>query len=382
MIIGIDGRALTNGRRSGIEEYVYQIINSLALLYPQHEFRVFYNGAKKLPANVVFPNYKNLKIIEGKFPNRFIDFTGVFFDYPKVDKLLGGIDIFFSPHFFWASLAKCPRVITFHDLSFIRYSEFFPWQKRLWHWRMFIKRQIASASHFIAVSNSTKLDLMEYFDVREDKISVIYEGINHKEFRPISKDSKEILDFKRRNNLPEKFFLYLGTVEPRKNIISILEAYRLCRKLKLIPSEIYFVIAGNIGWLAKDVISLMSSPGFKDLVIFRSNVKSEERVFWYASAEALIFPSYFEGFGLPPLEAMACGIPVITSNRSSISEVVGDGAIMIDPFRPEEIAFSMSLVINDEVFKEDLRNKALNRAKFFSWERTAKATFDIFQKII
>jgi glycosyltransferase involved in cell wall biosynthesis len=275
---------------------------------------------------------------------------------------------------------SAPRVITFHDLSFMRYPEFFPWQKRLWHWRMRLGRQIDSAAHIIAVSESTKQDLMNYLEVPEEKITVVYEGVDQKEFSSMPENHFWLKEFRKRENLPKRFFLFLATVEPRKNVLAILEAFRFARGSGMLSQDIELVIAGSIGWLAADVMRLSRASDLKKITHFRS-VKSEERKFWYNASEALVFPSFFEGFGLPPLEAMACGKPVITSNRSSIPEVVADAAIMVDPFRPEEIASAMQTVLENQWLRTELAKRGITRSRQFSWEQSAERTFAIFEKI-
>lgn len=380
MRIGIDFRAMAKGTRSGVEEYVYQITRALVAGYPQHEFRLFYNARRKAPLDFPWLKAPNVRLVEGNLPNRLIDVTGILAGWPKVDRLLGGADVFFSPHFFWASMEAAPRVITFHDLSFVRYPEFFPWQKRLWHWRMRLGKQIAAASHLIAVSESTKRDLMRYFGVPPEKITVIYEGVDSKEFSPMPEGHLWLKEFRKREDLPKRFFLFLATVEPRKNVAAILEAFRLAHAAGFLPKDVQLVVCGSIGWLAKDVMRLARAADVRESVHFRS-VKSEERKFWYNASEGLLFPSFFEGFGLPPLEAMACGKPVISSNRSSLPEVVGDAAIMVDPFRPEEIASAMRMVIEDEGLRRELAKRGITRSGQFSWTQAAERTFAIFEKM-
>jgi glycosyltransferase involved in cell wall biosynthesis len=263
----------------------------------------------------------------------------------------------------------------------MRYPEFFPWQKRLWHWRMRLGRQIDSAAHIIAVSESTKQDLMNYLEVPEERITVVHEGVDQKEFSPMPENHLWLKEFRKRENLPKRFFLFLATVEPRKNVLAILRAFRFAHSSGMLPQGIELVIAGNIGWLAGDVMRIARSSDLRKRTHFRS-VKSEERKLWYNASEALVFPSFFEGFGLPPLEAMACGKPVITSNRSSIPEVVADAVIMVDPFRPEEIASAMQAVLENQWLRTELAKRGITRSRQFSWEQAAEQTFAIFEKIL
>lgn len=380
MVIGIDFRMMARGTRTGVEEYVYQISRALARAYPNDEFRLFYNAFRKAPLDYDWLKLPNVRLVESSLPNRVIDVTGVLFDWPKADRLLGGVDVFFSPHFFWTSLERAPRVLTFHDLSFLHYPEFFTWRQNIWHTRMFIKTQIARSRRLIAVSESTKRDLMHYYRVPEEKIAVIYEGVDQKEFGPMPVGHPWIKEFRKRQNLPDRFFLFLGALEPRKNALGALAAYELARTSGMIPPDLHFVIASNLGWLSGDVLRAAKSRSLDGVVHF-SPVRVEDRKFLYNAAEALILPSFFEGFGLPPLEAMACGTPVITSNRSSLPEVVGNAGVMVDPFRPEEIAFAMATIVKDGAFRAKLREKGISAAGSFSWDKAAKDTFAIFEKV-
>jgi len=381
MRVGIDFRALARGTWSGVEEYVYQITRSLMSMYPDVEFRLFYNARRRVPLDYEWLRSPNIKLVESSLPNRVIDISGAMFSKPQIDAMLGGVDVFFSPHFFWASMRSAPRVITFADLSFKRYPEFFPLQKRLWHWRMMLAKQIRTAKHLIAVSESTKRDLMEYYRVPDDKITVIYEGFDKKEFSAMRKDHPWLLEFRRRNHLPQKFIFFLSTFEPRKNVSGIIRAYKFGRDSGKIPKDYHLVLGGSLGWLYKDIFRLVNDTDLKSAVHF-ARVKPSERKFWYNSADIFLFPSFFEGFGLPPLEAMACGVPVITSNRSSLPEVVRSAAITVDPYKPEEITMALGELIRDERLAEMLRKRGFDAAEEFSWEKAAKRTFEVLKSAI
>ena len=216
-------------------------------------------------------------------------------------------------------------------------------------------------------------------EVKEEKIKVIYSGISS-EFRPIDKNDPELKAIKEKYNLPENFILYLGTVEPRKNIASIIEAFELIRRNKVSPyQDLKLVIAGGLGWLYKDILKMAENSQYEDDILFISSVVSADRVYLYNLSKIFVFPSFFEGFGFPPLEAMACGVPTIASNCSSLPEVVGDGALMIDPYRPEEIAIAAREIFNDEKLKNFLIKKGVEQASEFSWEKCARETLEFIK---
>lgn len=373
MKIGIDIRVLTKGAHTGVEEYVALVLKELIKLGKDDEFVLYYNALSKERADFEWMRAKNVSLKESHWPNQFLNYLFLL-GWPKVDKLLGGADVLFSPHFLnVATTKKCKKVITFHDLSFLRHPEFFPWRKRYWHFIQNIKKQAREADKIIAISESTKNDLIDLCGIKEEKIKVIYSGINP-QFKPIA-DENYLKLVKEKYRLPDNFILYFGTVEPRKNIGSIIEAFELIKENKFSPhSDLKLVIAGGFGWLYKNILKRVKSSPYAGDIIFTGAVEASDRAGVYNLAKLFVFPSFFEGFGFPPLEAMACGVPTITSNSSSLPETVGDGAIMIDPYRPEEIAIAAREIFNDEELKNLLIQKGFERVKKFSWENCAKET--------
>ncbi len=379
MRIGVDIRVLTKEGQTGIEEYASLLLGEMIRQDKADEFALFFNSFSKKRADFDWMHKSNVFLKEFKLPNQFLNYSFLF-NFPKIDKMIGGADIFFSPHFLPSGLSRdCKRVITFHDLSFIWHPEFFSLRKRYWHFLANIKKQAKNADKIIAISNSTKRDLIDFFGVKEEKIKVIYSGISS-EFRPIDKNDPELKAIKEKYNLPENFILYLGTVEPRKNIASIIEAFELIRRNKVSPyQDLKLVIAGGLGWLYKDILKMAENSQYEDDILFISSVVSADRVYLYNLSKIFVFPSFFEGFGFPPLEAMACGVPTIASNCSSLPEVVGDGALMIDPYRPEEIAIAAREIFNDEKLKNFLIKKGVEQASEFSWEKCARETLEFIK---
>lgn len=379
MKIGVDIRVLTKGAHSGIEEYASQILEEIIKLGKDDEFVLYYNAFSKERADFDWMREKNVSLEEFRWPNQFLNYSFLL-GWPKVDKLLGGVDAFFSPHFLnSATTKKCKKIITFHDLSFLRHPEFFPWRKRYWHFMQNIKKQAQEADKIIAISESTKNDLIDLYEIKEEKIKVIYSGINS-QFGPIT-DENYLKSIKEKYKLPDNFILYLGTIEPRKNIESVIEAFELIKENKFSPyNDLKLVIAGGFGWLYGNILKRAKSSPYAGDIIFTGAMNGDDRAGIYSMAKLFIFPSFFEGFGFPPLEAMACGVPTITSNCSSLPETVGDGAIMIDPYRPEEIAIATREIFNDEKLKNLLIQKGLEQIKKFSWENCAEETLKFIKK--
>lgn len=378
MKIGVDIRVLTKGAHTGVEEYAALVLEEMIKLGKDDEFVLYYNAFSKDRADFEWMHAKNVLLKEFHWPNQFLNYSFLL-GWPKVDKLIGGADVFFSPHFLnSATTEKCKKIITFHDLSFLRHPEFFPWRKRYWHFMQNIKKQAQGAEKIIAISESTKNDLIGLYGIKEEKIKVIYSGINQ-QFRPIA-DENYLKSIKEKYKLPDNFILYLGTIEPRKNIESIIEAFELIKESKFSPhNDLKLVIAGGFGWLYKNILKRAESSPYAKDIVFTGAVNDRDRAGIYNLAKIFAFPSFFEGFGFPPLEAMACGVPTIASNCSSLPETVGEGAAMIDPHRPEEIAIAAREIFNDEKLRNLLIQKGIDQVKKFSWENCAKETLELIK---
>jgi len=393
MIIGIDIRMLARGTRTGVEEYTTNLLANMLSLDKNIKFKLFYNGYQKIKLDYDWLKFPNVELKQYRIPNRFLDASLYFFDYPKIDKLLKEVDVFFSPHIFLSSVSKnCKTVTTFHDLSFEKYPEFYSANKNYWHFSMNPKKQARKVDKIIAVSESTKNDLVELYKINPEKIKVIYSGINSVSSiqYPVSSISK----IKKKYNLPEKYILYLGTLEPRKNITGLVKAFEKFKKNPFRPlyqrgstsslsqkgvrgiSGIQLVIAGSKGWLYGDIFKTVKNSPVKNDIIFTGFIDDEDKSILYSQAELFVYPSFYEGFGFPPLEAMACGTPVITSNVSSLPEAVGDAALTVNPYNLDELYRAMETVLNDEKLKNILIAKGFEQAKKFSWHKCARESLD------
>jgi len=204
-------------------------------------------------------------------------------------------------------------------------------------------------------------------------------------FQPIT-DPDTLARVRNRYGLPERFILYVGTIEPRKNLTTLLEAYAALTSrvsnLQYPISNIHLVIAGRKGWLYEGFFRRLRELGLEREVVFPGFVPDEDLPALYSAAELFVFPSLYEGFGLPPLEAMACGTPVITSNSSSLPEVVGEVGIMVEPRDVRALAEAMELVLTDEGKRREMREKGLRQAARFSWKRTAQETLEVYRSVV
>jgi len=380
MNIGIDIRVLARGSRTGVEEYAINLLDHLLRLEEKVNYKLFYNAYQKVELNYDWLSLNNVQLKDFRIPNRLFFILARYFNQPKMDKLLKGADIYFNPHFFIAPVSlRCKKIITFHDLSFEHYPEFFSWRKRAWHkFLMNTKQEAKQADKIIAVSESTKQDLINIYGIEKEKIEVIYSGVGE-QFKNIS--SKSVLkNISLKYGLPEKFILFFGTIEPRKNIIGLIKAFEILKQNQSIPSELKLVIAGTKGWLYQDIFKTAQESKYKKDIIFTGFIEEEDKPCLYNLAELFVFPSFFEGFGFPPLEAMACEVPTIVSGNSSLPEVVGQGALIIDPFNIDEIAWAMETGLNNMDLRKRLIKKGLEQAKKFSWEKCAQKTLKILKE--
>ena len=395
MRIGIDIRTLMDAQYSGVSEYTLNLVKEILKLDKKNEYKLFYNSGKDMSGCIPDFTASNAEIISARYPNKIFNFLmQKILHWPKIDRLLGvdpasnlrssGVNLFFMPNIGFASLSSgCKKIITVHDLSFLRYKEFFSLKQRIWHRIINAKKFLNKADIIVAVSENTKKDIVELCDVNPEQVKVIYSGIGdqYSKIKNIDMQNFAFQDLaliKKKYNLPDKYILYLGTLEPRKNVEGIIRAFNELRMKNKELAEIKLVIAGGNGWKSKNIFNVWEKSKYKDDIKFLGYVNSNDKAYLYNLASVFVYPSFYEGFGFPPLEAMACGTPVITSFTSSIPEVVGEAAIMVDPYNITGIANAMEQVLTNQELQNDLIKKGLEQARRFSWEKTAKEYLEVF----
>jgi glycosyltransferase involved in cell wall biosynthesis len=273
-------------------------------------------------------------------------------------------------------IAPCPVVVTIHDLSFYLYPELFQPAQRSYLQHM-TRQTVRQAARVIAISENTRTDIVRILGVSEDQVVVIPVGLDA-EMRPVAQRHVEVL--RQRRGLPEHMLLFLGTLEPRKNISTLLEAYALLRRR---PGWVHrLVIAGGKGWYYDAIYATAERLGLRDDVLFAGFVPQEELPLWYNAAEVFVYPSLYEGFGWPTLEAMACGTPVVASNVSALPEVVGDAGLLVDPHDAQALATAIASVVQDPSRAASLRLAGLARAQHYSWVDTARKTCQLYHQVL
>lgn len=382
MRIGIDTRCLQGGVHSGVEEYVRTLCEALFRQDTENTFVLFVNAHNIAQFDFGWvKQYPNVTVRTFRWPNKLLNFCFWYFNWPKVDQMLGGVDVFFLPNLNFIALSQKTRlVITAHDLSFELFPETFSWKRRLWHVFVNFRKLVRRADQIIAVSQSTADDLRAVYHTPSEKITVIWSGVRDV-FRPVSRNDVSLLAIQKRYHLPYKFILSFGTIEPRKNLIALLQAFETMHASGHLELTKYaLVIAGHDGWDSQEFFERVEQSPVKEKIILTGFVADEDKSGLYSLATVFVYPSLYEGFGFPPLEALACGVPVIASHASSVPEVVGTSAVLIDPYRPEEILQSLRQVLLSTELRDALRLAGPVQAAQFSWDKTARALSVCLQK--
>jgi glycosyltransferase involved in cell wall biosynthesis len=286
------------------------------------------------------------------------------------------LDLLHAPVNIGPLMAPCPLIVTVHDLSFRHFPHLFRPARRLYQEKL-TRATVQRAASVIAVSQSTRDDIVQSMDIPLERITVIPNGVDA-EMRPM--EEKAVAELRRRYQLPEHFVLSLSTLEPRKNLELLLEAYASLVHRGMIGHKL--VIAGGKGWYYATIFASVERLGLSDRVIFPGFVPEGDKPLWYSAADLFVYPSLYEGFGLPPLEAMACGTPVVVAATSSLPEVVGDAGLYIDPHDPSDLACTMAALLHDSGRRHKLREAGLEQASRFSWRKTAVQTARLYHRIL
>jgi glycosyltransferase involved in cell wall biosynthesis len=392
MRIGIDIRCFSGGKNTGVEEYTKNFLQALFKNGSEHEFVLFYNVYKKTAADLMWlDQYPNVVVCHFSYPNKLLNISLWYFRYPKIDIVLekalrgsgrshedSAIDVCFVPNQTFVAFSKTmPWIMTVHDLSSEHYSSAFSYKQRFWHWLVNARVMITQANQIIAVSEATCHDIIKSYGISKQCISVLLSAPT--EIRPnIDRNSPAVLNTRKKYNLPRHFFLYFGTIEPRKNLITLVAAFEsYCDHVSKYDDKdnvpTHLILSGTRGWKMRRVYNRVQESQYKNRIRFIYDVPSEHREALFVLAEAFVYPSHFEGFGFPPLEAILLRKCVITSHTSSLPEVVGKNGILIDPTRAEELSVALVLVAENKDLKESLsQDDAIrNHLKVFSWERSA-----------
>lgn len=368
MKIAVNAADLDHPRIDGTRIYIQNLLKNFGLQDKEDRFLIYHK--KEFNSQLKFPDFENYEIANMPFPFWWTQ-TRFAWEMRREKP-----DILFMPMHSLPFLRfkKTKTVVTIHDLAFKFFPDHFP-KKDLRRLNFFTDYAVKNSDKIIAISNSTKNDLLKiYPKIKENKIKTIYHGYDKELFKPdISEQEIKRVNSKFQSRIGgTKFILYVGTIQPRKNIETLLEAFEILRR-KEAHKNLNLVIAGSEGWLAGNIVEkIKKNPG----AMMTGKFETADLPALIAGAEVFVLPSLYEGFGLPVLEAMACGTPVAVADNSSLSEVAGNAGILFDACSSEKIADVLLEIIENEKLRNSLREKGLERVKSFSWEKCAKETLE------
>lgn len=370
MKIAIDLRSLSSGTVSGVENYCMNLVESLLLLDRQNQYLLFYNSirAKQLPDF----HYVNSTIKQSRIPSKILNLAFKF-NLTQIEKFTGECDWLFMPNLNQFNIGPNTKLaITVHDLSPVVTPEFYNLKRKIWHKFLNYKKAFERANTLFAVSEYTKDDLIRIFNISAKKIKVVSPGINRAAFNQgILINNQRLV----RNlyGLPGDFILFLNTIEPRKNLAGVISAF------EKIKSPASLVIAGRLGWKYKKDFKLIESSKKSAKIKYIGYVSEEHKPALIKMAKILVYPSFYEGFGFQPLEAMAVGTPVVVSYLTSLPEMAGGAGLLVDPYNSNSLASAIDQILTNEKLRELLIQKGFAQAEKFNWQKTAEEVLDSFK---
>jgi glycosyltransferase involved in cell wall biosynthesis len=367
LTIGIDIHSI-GSNKGGNETYYRELIKGLVKVHSDHRFFLYYTSPATAQ-HIGHDEHFTLAKLSPAHPLLRIPFS-----VPRRARL-DRLDLFHA-QFIVPPFLKCKTVTTIPDIAYEHYPQFFPAHQRAWL-KVLVRESAKRADHIITVSEYSKRDLVQTYGIREEKITVTYEGAGG-EFVPLDRGkAKETLT--RKYRIDGDFILYLGRLQARKNLMRLVDAYARTRKAGF-PHKL--VLAGQQDSLFQPVLSRIRELKLENDVLLPGYVAGEDVPAFYNAAEVFVYPSLYEGFGLPLMEAMACGVPVITSRGSSLDEVAGDAAVLVDPLDELSISEALQKVLADPELRRRLGQAGLKRSRQFSFENAARQTIAVYERVM
>jgi glycosyltransferase involved in cell wall biosynthesis len=373
MRIAVNTRLLLKGKLEGIGWFTYQTLERIAKNHPEHEFIFFFDR----PYDPMFVFGPNVTPVVVRPPARHPVLFYLWFEW-SIPMMLRKYkaDLFLSPDSYMSLSTKVPTCLVVHDLAFEHYPEHFVLSHRL-YWRHYSPLFARKATRIATVSTFSKEDLVKRYRIPADRIDIVYNGA-HKEYRPLGHDEREAVKAKYADGC--EYFVFAGALHPRKNIVNLLKAFVAFKKHG--RSNMKLVIAGRYAWKYEEVEEMRDTMQFKEDVKWVGYMNVDELSKVIGGAYALVYASLFEGFGIPILEALQCNVPAIVSNTSSMPEVAGDAALLVDPNDPQDIADKMHLLYKDETLRNKLISNAGEQIKKFNWDLSAEKLWECMMKCV
>ena len=363
MIIGLDGNEANVKNRVGSGVYALNLLWQFSRI-KDHEFIVFLKEKPLADLPEENANFKYQVFGPKKLWTRFA--------LPVKLKFGPKIDLFFTLGHYGPRFSKIPYSITIFDLSYLHYPQMFN-KNDLYQLTNWSKYSILKSKHIFTISNSSKEDIIKNYKIDRFKITVTYPGYDEKRFKPQAKS--QVQKINNRFKIKGEYIIFVGTLQPRKNIQRLLEAFSLLiQNTKYKIQNTQLVVVGKKGWLYDSIFAKVKQLKLEDKIVFTDYVAGDDLSVLIAGAKVYVLPSLWEGFGIPVIEAQACGVPVVASNVSSLPEIIGDSGILVDPQSVKSIANGIKKVLTDEKLRDDLIQKGFKNIKRFSWQTCAKQT--------
>jgi glycosyltransferase involved in cell wall biosynthesis len=367
MRIGIDSRSVI-GKKAGFGQYTDNLLSQLSKIDKENHYTLFFSKNSEIK----YPSFDNKVIRLFRFPELWEQLR------LPIEAAAEKIDLLHCPTNPGPIFAPCKRVFTLHDVNYMRYPEFSYDKKTQWYWSLFSRAAAKAADLIITISSFSKKEIIELFNVPEEKVEVIYlaAGDNFRQIK-LGKESEKIDSLRKKYCLPGEFILFVGTVSPRKNLVTLLRAIA---KLKKKGIKEKLVIVGDSGWKTKELSIIINELNLNKEIIFAGYVSEEELLLFYNLASVFVFPSIYEGFGLPVLEAMKSGCPVVASNNSCLPEIAGKAGLLVDPLDSTAFAEAIEKVLTDSLLRKRMILLGKKRASEFSWKKTAEQTIKAYKR--
>ncbi len=366
MLVGIDARLIAY-QRGGISTYTLRLLQALQDLADGDQFTVLQSRRRPEPM-LTHPAFRTVSLWTP--PHHPWEQWSL-----PLELAFQPLDLLHSPDFIPPLHRRCPAVITVHDLAFLRFPDT-QTSDSLRYYRQ-VNQAVENAEGIITVSEATRRDMVELLGCAAERVDVVHHGVDAR-YRPLSQEAAR--RFCKDRGLPETFVLWVGTLEPRKNLAALFRAFAAL-KGKLPPARDTLVLAGPVGWRYEETAKLFDELGLAGRTVFFGPATEDELAMLYNAAWAFAFPSLYEGFGLPPLEAMACGTPVVASDAPALPEVLGDAALYVPPHDDQALAAALLRISHDTALAAELSRKGLARAAEFSWRQAAQQTLAIYHRV-
>ena len=369
MLIGIDASRANNLQKSGVEWYAYHLIKNLYQIDSKNQYFLYSDSKLTSDLKPLLPNFRE-RVLRWPF-NRFWTLGRM-----SLEMIFKRPDLLFVPAHTLPLIGAKKNVVTWHDVGYERYPETYSrWE--LTSLKQGAKRAVRKADLIITISQFTKEEMLKFYKIEPEKIKVIYLGCNHDRWQPQSAEA--IKQFQQENNLGLPYFVYLGRLTLRKNIIDLIRIYNRFREKNKTPHQL--ILVGQAAPWQNEINEEIQVSPYKNEIKKMGWLPLAQLPFLLSGAQGLVFPSFYEGFGLPVIEAMACGCPVIASSSGALPEIVASGGLLVDAHDIEGFAQKMVAVITDQNLRQDLIKRGLARSQEFSWEKCARETLEVLETI-